>query len=270
MTSIKNLHIKYIAVIIVLVAIAVLSLTAMFDRTDRMFAAEDALSSAQSQLTGTLGELSLKTTALSAAEFEVTITKTNIAVAQNQLTQTQGTLAKTAAELTATTGRLTTAEAGLAASSAALTVQSELISTLQDSFDRIKVNLDRMTAGYGYVQQDPSFKEMMSFLQADRTDSKTYNRDNYNCVDFSAEVIANAARQKIRCGFINISFPDSGHAIIVFNTTDRGVIYIEPQSDEEVKLQMGKQFWQCVVLKAGYYYTKPSYNDTIVKINVIW
>jgi hypothetical protein len=270
MPNTRSLHIKYIVVIIVLAAIVGLSLSAMFNRTARMFAAEDALSSAQSQLTGALSELSLKTTSLATAESELSKAQAGLTVAQSELITTRSTLQITAVDLTTKTEKLTAAETELAAASEQLAAKSILADTIQVSYDNIKVNLDRMTTGYGYVLRDPSYKEMMSFLSSDRTDIKTYNRDSYNCVDFSADFIANAGMQKIRCAFVNISFPDSGHAIIAFSTTDRGLIYIEPQSDEEVKLQTGKQFWQCVVPDPGYYYTKPSYDDSIEKFNVIW
>ncbi len=48
------------------------------------------------------------------------------------------------------------------------------------------------------------------------------------------------------------------------------MVYIEPQSDEVVNLQVGGRYYQEVVPKPGYYYTTPSYDDTVVRFIVIW
>jgi len=118
---------------------------------------------------------------------------------------------------------------------------------------------------------DPSYKELMTFIAADKTDAKKYNAQTYNCFDYSADVNNNAETAGIRCAFVTIDYPQSpGHAIVAFETTDKGLIYIEPQSDSPVNLTVGKRYYQCVVPRAGYYYTAPSYNDTIKEIEVIW
>jgi hypothetical protein len=42
---------------------------------------------------------------------------------------------------------------------------------------------------------------------------------------------------------------------VAFNTTDKGLLYYEPQTDEKVNLQVGKDYWaDCVVVQPGYYY----------------
>jgi len=118
---------------------------------------------------------------------------------------------------------------------------------------------------------DPSYKELMTFLTTDKTDAEKYDALNYNCFDYSADVNNNAELAGIRCAFVTITYPQSpGHAIIAFETTDKGLIYVEPQSDSRVNLVIGKRYYQCVVPKPGYYYTAPSYNDTIKEIEVIW
>jgi hypothetical protein len=163
-----------------------------------------------------------------------------------------------------------TTQASLTQTQNQLTTANEQFNSLQTDFDSLHVNYVRLTAGYGYVLSDPTYQQMESFLAADKTDLNTYNATTYNCVNFSADVIANAAKSKIRCAYVNIDERDSGHAIVAFNTTDRGLIYIEPQTDEEVNLQVGRHYYQCIIPDPGYHYFPPGYDDTVVSFVVIW
>jgi hypothetical protein len=58
--------------------------------------------------------------------------------------------------------------------------------------------------------------------------------------------------------------------IIVFNTIDRGLVYFEPQSDEQAVPAIGKRYYTTVIPKPGYYYTPPADDDTIMDMVVIW
>ena len=80
----------------------------------------------------------------------------------------------------------------------------------------------------------------------------------------------NAENAGFRCAFVEIRYKKGGHAIIAFDTIDRGLCYFEPQTDEVVNPVIGKLFYQCVVPRAGYYYKPPPYDDTIMDILVIW
>jgi len=111
---------------------------------------------------------------------------------------------------------------------------------------------------------------MMNFIKQDKTDRMQYVEDEYVCQDFAAEVCNNAEEKGIRCAYIIINYPDGGHAIVAFDTIDRGLIYVEPQHDELVKPVIGEHYYQCVTPMSGYYYEEPDYDDTIEKILVIW
>jgi hypothetical protein len=79
-----------------------------------------------------------------------------------------------------------------------------------------------------------------------------------------------AMERHYRCGLVAIDYNGPGHAIVAFNTTDRGVVYFEPQSDEMVLLKVGARYYTCIVVKPGYHYDPPSHNDTILSFNVVW
>jgi hypothetical protein len=116
-----------------------------------------------------------------------------------------------------------------------------------------------------YVLRNPTYQEMKTFLAQDTTSSNIYIEDKYVCVDFAATVTNNAEEQGIRCAVVDIFYPDGyGHTIVAFDTTDRGLIFIEPQFDKEVKLVVDKSYSQ--VNK----FTAAPRDDTIQRYLIVW
>jgi cell division protein FtsB len=107
----------------------------------------------------------------------------------------------------------------------------------------------------GYYLKDPTYDEAVAFINSDKTDENEYTSD-YVCYDFTADFNSNAFQMGYRCGFVYIEFSDSAHAIACFNTTDNGLIYVEPQTDEIVTISIGQ--------------TYPHINHVIVDIGIIW
>lgn len=118
-------------------------------------------------------------------------------------------------------------------------------------------------AGTGYNIRDPTYQEMLNFIAWDKTDENEYS-ENYTCRHFTADVKNHAFEAGYRCGYVSIEFPDIGHAIVCFNTTDHGIIFIEPQNDEIVTLTIGQPYWDRTK------YEPPDYNDTIINFTIIW
>jgi hypothetical protein len=117
----------------------------------------------------------------------------------------------------------------------------------------------------GYALHNPTYQEMKTFLAQDTTDSKTYTEDEYVCVDFAAAVNNNAEAKGIRCATVDIFHPEGyGHTIVAFETTDKGLIFIEPQFDREVELIVGKSYSQI------NNFTPAPRDDTIDRFVVIW
>ena len=122
---------------------------------------------------------------------------------------------------------------------------------------------DITSSGYDLI--NPSYQEMKAFLAQDITNSKTYIKDEYVCSDFSAAVNNNAEAQGIRCAIVDMFYPEGyGHTIVAFETTDRGLIFIEPQYDDEVVLIVGKSYSQV------NNYTPPPKDDTVRRFLIIW
>jgi hypothetical protein len=126
------------------------------------------------------------------------------------------------------------------------------------------------TEGYsttGYDIRDPTYAEMLNFISADRTNYNQYVDSSYVCHDFSSDVDRNAYKVGYRCYWAFIEFGETnvsaGHTAVAFNTTDRGIIFIEPQSDRIINVRVGQPYWD------RSYYQVPSYDDTVTKITLM-
>ena len=75
----------------------------------------------------------------------------------------------------------------------------------------------------------PTWQELMAFLEADTTDRKPYNADSFACVAFAEELHNNAEAAGIEAAFVGVQFEgrEVGHALNAFNTTDRGLVFID-------------------------------------------
>jgi hypothetical protein len=124
--------------------------------------------------------------------------------------------------------------------------------------------------GHGYTLRDPTYQEAVSFIAQDRTDENEYVEDIYVCSHFTRDVCNNAEGKGFRCAYVEIRYPDGGHAIVAFDTVDEELVYFDAITDERVRPVIGKRYYQCVEPKPGYYYEESSFDDTIMDILVIW
>jgi hypothetical protein len=104
---------------------------------------------------------------------------------------------------------------------------------------------------------DPTFDQLVAFIEQDPTDLNPYIDGKYVCADFAADVYNHAEAAGIRAGWVGITFENAsvGHAVDAFETTDRGLVYIDctngassdPQSrtsgwDMVAYLEVGRQY----------------------------
>ena len=113
---------------------------------------------------------------------------------------------------------------------------------------------------------NPTYKELREFLARDRTDSHLFIKGEYVCFDFAAELNNNAEANGIRAAYVRIRSKEWSHAVVAFETVDKGLIFIEPQSDKDVGLVMGESYpWYQVGAN------RPTdYEDTVEEIQIIW
>jgi hypothetical protein len=118
-------------------------------------------------------------------------------------------------------------------------------------------------AGRGYNIRDPTYQEALDFISSDETDEHEYSDPDYVCWNYATDFANNAFNAGYRCGWVYLELAESAHAIVCFNTTDRGLVYIEPQDDSMVVLNIGQPYWD----RQKY---SPTYDDTIIRFTIIW
>jgi hypothetical protein len=113
---------------------------------------------------------------------------------------------------------------------------------------------------------NPTFAELQAFLAEDKTDELPFVSGEYVCFDYTADLNNAADAAGIRSAYVRLRSKEWGHAVAAFETTDRGLVFIEPQSDTPVDLVIGEPYpwWQVGA-------TSPlSYSDVILEIQIYW
>jgi len=138
-----------------------------------------------------------------------------------------------------------------------LTTTHNEINQLNQNLKETINELEKRKSGARYTLHDPLYSEVRNFLRSDRTNTKPYDDNTFNCANYAQEVNNNAEKIGIRCAFVAVNLSVGAHALVGFNTIDIGLVYFEPQNDYEVKLQVGKEYWaDCVIPPSGYYYKR--------------
>ncbi len=106
---------------------------------------------------------------------------------------------------------------------------------------------------------NPSWAELKAFLANDKTDKQLYNYSTFVCGDFAEMLHNNAEASGISAAFVTVILgpcsyysTSGGHALNAFQTTDKGLVYIDCTSslsanqggnaDKTVDVQVGKQY----------------------------
>ena len=116
--------------------------------------------------------------------------------------------------------------------------------------------------------RNPTYQEALQFIESDQTDKNQYKEGKYTCADFAADFKSNALKASYRCGYVLVFLADWSHAINCFNTTDCGLIFVEPQEDEIVTLKIGQPYWDRTKYAPQFY--GRTYNDTVTGFLITW
>lgn len=110
--------------------------------------------------------------------------------------------------------------------------------------------------------RNPSWEELKVFLWEDKTDQLIYIVPTFVCHDFAKALQANAKEAGWRCAYVGVELSggpdlrsygiplDAGHALNAFETTDRGLVYIDctsspgfsGNSDKVVDIKVGEDY----------------------------
>jgi hypothetical protein len=160
---------------------------------------------------------------------------------------------------------------------------------------------------------NPSYSELVSFLRRDNTDQFPYiptvsipgfyygsaeshvdlenvqdiidgvaqPGDPHVCADFAERLHNNAELAGIRCAYVSVGLAGStGHACNAFQTTDRGLIYIDctgisdgygpDKNDRIVDIQVGQQYNPDYLFPSGGWYIPGGTTGRVTDFQVIW
>ena len=108
---------------------------------------------------------------------------------------------------------------------------------------------DKLWLSNNPTAKNISYSQLLVFLKNDDTDSMTYSTVGFVCADFAERLHNNAEKKGIRCAFVAISLTTGKHALNMFNTTDKGLIYVDCTNsnqgincDASVNLEIGRQY----------------------------
>jgi hypothetical protein len=75
---------------------------------------------------------------------------------------------------------------------------------------------------------DVSWEQVKEFVMNDDTNTHTYIPGSFVCADFAAMLHNRAEAAGIKTAYVSVDFAEGpGHALDAFNTTDRGLVYID-------------------------------------------
>ena len=136
--------------------------------------------------------------------------------------------------------------------------------------------------------KDPSWNQLLDFLLADDTDSHPYVYPTFVCEDFAGMLQSHAKSAGWRCAIITVQlsgYPDwfhygipsnTGHACNAFNTTDRGLVYIDDtrsagagpvNQDNTVDIQVGKEYIPMALFPSPGWYSASLSMGVVVGIS---
>lgn len=119
----------------------------------------------------------------------------------------------------------------------------------------------------------PNFETLIRFLSEDPTENRDYVYPVYTCGDFAACLHDNAEKRGIRCGIVGVKFKTTykenrsetsnndsyyppayssydtcrGHAFNAFNTTDRGMVYVDSTGITIEEKEIGNKPYDMIV-----------------------
>lgn len=90
--------------------------------------------------------------------------------------------------------------------------------------------------------KNPTFQELKDFILSDPTSRNKYVLNQYECRHFATDVNNNAEAEGLRSAFVLIGYDRGQHAVVAFVTSDRGLVYIEPQTNARIQPKVGGRY----------------------------
>ena len=128
------------------------------------------------------------------------------------------------------------------AGSVGLGVSPDRSSPVSYAFDNLAINTYHEDSNYLPIKPEPTpipeyrsitWAELVQFLADDHTNWHEYDLETYNCVNYAVDLAVGAEQERIKTRLVGVDFigQETGHAFVEFETSDRGIIFVEPQGD---------------------------------------
>ena len=128
----------------------------------------------------------------------------------------------------------------------------EEINNSKNEIDSLKRIQEIKISGMSAIDYSPSLSEVKMIIRNSDLEDEEYDEDLFNCVEFSHNLVREFKEEKIYSCITEIWFEDEGgHANVAINTSDKGLVYIEPQDDTIIyDLEVGDNYcdkvnWDC-------------------------
>lgn len=124
-----------------------------------------------------------------------------------------------------------------------------------------------------YNSVDPTYNELIKFIRTDDTDQMPYSQ-SFVCIDYAVAVHNNAESMGIRAGVVDLVLCGEDHALNVFNTTDKGIVFIDCTNsgsgwndDTVVDIVVGEEYIPHALFENGVYYDPMG---KVISYEIIW
>jgi hypothetical protein len=127
---------------------------------------------------------------------------------------------------------------------------------------------------------NPTWNELVEFLRNDTTDQHVYYISSFVCADFAEMLHNNAEKAGIRAAFVSIDleyYPMSGHSCNAFQTTDKGLVYIDctgsiqgVNADKVVDVKAGQDYIPISIFPEPGWSTNWDNIGKVLSIDVHW
>jgi hypothetical protein len=239
----RNVAIILGVLCIALVASTVGIFTGQNSEVSRLTSSNAQLSTRNNQLQGEIVSLNTTIGSLQSTNAQLTSENNQLVSSNTQLNITDSQLSATNSQLSSQDSALTTSNGNLESQVSSLNSQvASLNASLPQYYQKGYVQGLKDGAETGYDIRDPSYQEVTAFMANDTVHDNVYS-SNYTCWNFASDFATEAFNDGYRCGIVYMTFTDNtAHTIGCFNTPDRGLVFIEPQTDKIVQLAIGQLY----------------------------
>ena len=201
------------------------NLSSMTADRDKLSSQLTSTNASLSSMTADRDKLSGQLAAANASLSSMTAERDKLS---SQLTSTNASLSAVTAQRDSLSSQLTAAKASLSSMTAERDGLNSQVAQLSARVTQLQGDYQKL---FGTIKQstlnNPTWPDLKGFLEQDDTNRLVYKAAEFDCSGFAITLRDRAWRYGFRCAYIEIVFVDTGHALTAFQTTDKGLVYID-------------------------------------------